>query len=218
MDPKERAARILKLLEEEYPTAHIALEFGKPLELLVATILSAQCTDAQVNKVTPKLFKKYKAVKDYASADLEEFQQDIRSTGFYKNKAKNIIAAAKMIVKDFGGKVPDNMEDLVKLPGVARKTANIVLANGFGKVEGIAVDTHVGRLAQRLGLSINSDPNKIEQDLMALFPKNDWYKINYVLVDHGRAVCNAKKPLCPICTLKPMCPSAKKFIASGFSG
>ncbi len=211
MGDKVRALKILALLEKEYPDFHIALDFRDPMQLLVATILSAQCTDAQVNKVTPALFRKYKTARDYAKADLKTFEQDIRSTGFYRNKAKNILGAARMIVSDFGGNVPDTMDGLVKLPGVARKTANIVLANAFGKVVGIAVDTHVARLSQRLGLSKNKDPNKIEQDLLVLIPKDKWFEINYLLIDHGRAVCNAKKPLCGQCALKALCPSAKLF-------
>jgi endonuclease-3 len=212
MGEKERALKVLKILEKRYPHAHIALEFGDPLQLLVATILSAQATDAQINKVTPKLFRRYKTVREFADADVREFEQEIYSTGFYKNKTKNIIGAAKMIIKDFHGKVPDTMEDLIKLPGVARKTANIVLANGYGKVVGIAVDTHVGRVSQRLGFSKNKDPNRIEQDLIALFPKDRWYEINYLLVDHGRAICNAKKPLCPECPVKDLCPSSAEFL------
>ena len=212
MDDRVRALRILALLEKEYPKSHVALDFRDPMQLLVATILSAQCTDAQVNKVTPALFKKYGTARDYAKADLKAFEQEIHSTGFYRNKAKNILAAAKMIVSDFGGKVPDTMEDLVKLPGVARKTANILLANAFGKVVGIAVDTHVARLSQRLGLSKNKDPNKIEQDLLILIPKDKWFEINYLLIDHGRAICNAKKPLCAGCVVWELCPSAKLFL------
>lgn len=210
MDPKE-ALKILLALEKEYPHPHVMLIFKNPLEILIATILSAQCTDAQVNKITPALFKKYKSAKDYANADLAELEGYIRSSGFYHNKAKNIIAAGKMIVSNFGGKVPDTMDELVTLPGVARKTANIVLSNGFGIVVGIAVDTHVARLSQRLGFTENTDPNKIEQDLMALFPKKEWCKLNYILIDHGRAVCNAKKPLCRECKIRKLCKSAKLF-------
>ncbi len=209
---KKRALKVISILENAYPHAHIALDFQDPLELLVATILSAQCTDAQVNKVTPALFKKYKTAGDYANADLRTFEKEIHSTGFYKNKAKNIIAAAKMIADGFGGRVPGTMEDLIMLPGVARKTANIVLSNAFGKVEGIAVDTHVGRLSQRLGFSKNTDPNKIEQDLLELVPKEKWFVVNYLLVDHGRAICNAKRPLCEKCPVQKLCPSAASFL------
>jgi endonuclease-3 len=207
----KRASKILKTLEKEYPEAHIALEFSDPLELLVATVLSAQSTDAQINKITPKLFKKYPTVYDYARAKPGEFEKDIYSSGFYKNKTKNIIAAAQKIVKDYHGKVPDSMDELVKIPGIGRKTANIILSNAFGIVVGIAVDTHVGRLSQRMGFTKNEDPNKIERDLMELFPKDQWYKINYLLIDHGRAVCNAKKPLCDKCCVAKLCPSAGKF-------
>jgi endonuclease-3 len=206
---KERASRIIQILKRQYPQSKIALEHSNPLEILVATILSAQCTDKRVNMVIQKLFKKYRAVKDYAEADLGVFEREIRSTGFYKNKAKNIINAAKKIISDFGGEVPGEMEKLITLPGVARKTANIVLYSGFGKIEGIAVDTHVKRLSQRLGLSKFEDPVKIEQDLMQLVPKKDWGVISFLLIDHGRRICGAKKPLCGQCALAKLCPSAK---------
>lgn len=211
MEKKERIKKILNLLKKEYPKAKIALEFKNPLEILVATILSAQCTDARVNMVTKNLFKKYKTVKDYANADLKEFEQEIRSTGFYRNKAKNIINSAKIILKDFGGKVPDTMQDLLKLPGVARKTANIVLYNGFGKVEGIPVDTHVKRLANRLGLTENSEPEKIEEDLMKILDKSEWGNFSYYLIEHGRKVCDARSPKCSICILNKLCPSYNLF-------
>ena len=174
MDAKIRALQIIKLLKKEYPAVRVALDFSNPIEILVATILSAQCTDKRVNIVTKDLFKKYGSVKDYAKADLKTFQKEIRSTGFYRNKAKNIVNAAKKIVNDFGGRVPDTMDGLVSLPGVARKTANIVLTSAFGKVEGIAVDTHALRLSKRLGLSRFSDPVKVERDLMAVVAKKDW--------------------------------------------
>lgn len=211
MGEKERASKVLSLLEKAYPQTDTVLEFRDSLELLVATILSAQCTDARVNMVTPHLFKKYKTAKDYANADVKTFEQEIHSTGFYHNKAKNIIGAAKMIVKDFNNKVPDNMDDLLRLPGIARKTANIILTYGFGKVVGIAVDTHVGRVSQRLGFSKNANPDKIEQDLLRLFPKEKWAEINSLLIDHGRAVCKAKKPLCEKCVIQKLCPSAKLY-------
>lgn len=203
---KEKVLRIIRILEREYPRPRIALEFKNPLEILVSTILSAQCTDARVNLVTKDLFRKYRKVRDYAKANPKEFEKDIRSTGFYRNKAKNIIKAAKMIVSDFKGRVPDSMEELMRLPGVARKTANIVLAHGFGRVEGIAVDTHVRRLSQRIGLSKNKDPNKIERDLMELIPRKHWYKMNYILIMHGRKVCDARKPRCEECVLRKVCP------------
>jgi len=206
-DLKTRALKILQLLKKEYPEARVALEFSNPLEILVSTILSAQCTDKRVNIVTQFLFKKYKTAQDYAGANLETFENEIRPTGFYRNKAKNIINSAKKIVNDFNGKVPDTMEGLITLPGVARKTANIVLTSGFGKVEGIAVDTHVLRLSKRLCLSRFSDPVKVEQDLMELFPEKDWGIVNFILVDHGRKVCNAKKPLHDKCVLYDLCPS-----------
>ena len=205
--------KILPLLKKEYPEAKIALNFSNPLEILVATVLSAQCTDARVNIVTKSLFKKYRKVQDYAKANLKTFEQEIRSTGFYRNKAKNIISTAQKIVKDFGGKLPDSMDKLLQLPGVARKTANIVLFNGFGKVDGIAVDTHVRRLSQRLGLTKNQDPEKIEQDLMKILDKKEWGKFSYLLIDHGRKICDAKKPKCLECILQKLCPSRKDFYA-----
>lgn len=203
--------KIIQLLQKEYPNAKIALKFSNPLEILVATILSAQCTDERVNKVTAELFKKYKTVDDYANADIKKFEQEIKSTGFYKMKAKNIINAAKMIKEKFGGKVPDNMEDLLKLPGVARKTANVVLSNAYGKVEGIVVDTHVRRLSYRIGLTKNTDPNKIEQDLMKIVPKDKWFIFPYLLIDHGRKVCTARKPLCDKCIIEKYCSKNLKI-------
>ena len=200
---------ILRLLKKEYPRAKIALNFNNSWELLVATVLSAQCTDRQVNIVTERLFKKYKKVQDYAKANLKTFEQDIRSTGFYRNKAKNITAAAKKILKDFNGKVPDSMDSLIQLPGVARKTANIILFNAFGKAEGIAVDTHVGRLSQRLGFSKNNNPEKVEQDLIKLVAKKNWGKFSYFLIEHGRKICLAKKPKCSDCLLAKVCPSRR---------
>ena len=207
MNTKERALKIITLLKKEYPRARAALDFTNPLEILVATILSAQCTDKRVNIVTRPLFKKYKTVKDYADADLMVFENEILSTGFYRNKARNIINAAKKIISDFDGRVPGTMAGLLALPGVARKTANIVLTSGFGRVEGIAVDTHVKRLSGRLGLSKFYDPVKIEQGLTALVPEKDWGIVNFLLVGHGRAVCSAKKPLHDKCVLFDLCPS-----------
>jgi len=206
MDTK-RPAEIVKRLKKAYPGAKIALSHSNPLELLVATILSAQCTDERVNLVTKTLFKKYRALPDYADADPAEFERDIRSTGFFRNKTKNIIGAAKMIRDDFGGKIPSTMEDILKLPGVARKTANIVLGNAYGVVEGIAVDTHVIRLSQRLGLTKNVNPVKIEQDLMRMIRRPDWFIFSYLIQRHGRAVCAARKPLHGICVLRDICPS-----------
>jgi endonuclease-3 len=207
----ERVREIIDILHKTYPRSRTALSFETPLQILVATILSAQCTDERVNQITPQLFQKYRNPHDFASADQAVLEQEIRSTGFFRNKAKSIIGSSKKIVEDFGGNVPDNMEDLLTLPGVARKTANIVLSSGFRKVEGIAVDTHVGRLSQRLGLSKQKNPDKIEQDLMVIIPKKDWLDFNYMLVNHGRKVCASRKPLCPACSLKHLCPSANKF-------
>lgn len=210
MSPKN-IDKILTLLKKEYPNAKIALNFSNPLEILVATVLSAQCTDERVNIVTKSLFKKYRKAQDYAKANLKTFEQEIRSTGFYRNKAKNIISTAQKILKNFDGKVPDSMDKLMELPGVARKTANIVLFNGFGKVEGIAVDTHVRRVSARLGLTNNEDPDKIEKDLMKLLNRKEWGKFSYLLIDHGRKICDAKKPKCLECILQKLCPSKKNF-------
>lgn len=207
----QASQKIFHLLKEAYTEAKVPLDYKNPLELLVATILSAQCIDKRVNIVTEVLFKKYKTVTDYAGAGRKEFEKDIKSTGFYKNKAKNIILSCKKIIDDYGGKVPDAMDALLTLPGVARKTANIVLSNAYGKIEGIAVDTHVKRVSYRLGFTRNQDPNKIEQDLMKLFPKKDWFSINHTLIAHGRKICQAKKPLCPQCTVAHLCPSKKLF-------
>ncbi|HIK00915.1 TPA: endonuclease III [archaeon] len=203
---KSRATKIVSILEKTYPRAKIVLWYKNNFELLVSVILSAQCTDKQVNKVTEKLFKKYHTVKDYATANQKEFEQDIRSTGFYRNKTKNVIGAAKMIIEKFGGKVPNTMEELLQLPGVARKTANIVLGNAFGIVEGIAVDTHMRRVNFRLGLTKQTTPEKIEQDLMALLPKEKWFNYTYYVIEHGRAICDAKKPLCKECQFNKLCP------------
>ena len=211
LEPKSRALKVMELLEKEYSEAEIALEYGNPLELLIATILSAQATDEQINAITPKLFKKYKTAEDYANADLTELEQAIKSSGFYHNKAKNIKNCCKTLVEKFHSKVPKTMAELLELPGVGRKTANIVLANAFGVVEGVAVDTHVGRLAQRLGLSENVDPNKIEADLMKIVPKDKWMRITDLLIFHGRRVCTAKKPNCAGCVLNKICPCAFAF-------
>lgn len=207
MAPKENVKKIISLLKKEYPNAHTALKFVTPIQMLVSTILSAQCTDERVNKVTAILFKKYKTAQDFAMADLKTFENEIRSTGFYKNKARNIINSARMIVEKFKGKVPDTMEELLSLPGVARKTANVVLYNAYGKVEGIVVDTHVRRLSQRLGLSKNDDPAKVENDLMEIVPRADWGIVSYLLIDHGRKICQARKPNHAGCVLNKICPS-----------
>jgi endonuclease-3 len=211
LEPEARASKVLELLEKNYPNAEIALDYANPLQLLVATILSAQATDQQINTITPKLFKKYQTAGDYANADLQELEHYIKSSGFYHNKAKNIKNCCKTLIEKFHSKVPKTMNELLELPGVGRKTANIVLANAFGVVEGIAVDTHVGRLAQRLGLSENKDPNKIEADLMKIIPKDQWIRIADLLIFHGRRVCTAKKPNCAGCVLNRICPSAFTF-------
>lgn len=208
---KKRTQEIVNLLKKKYPHAKIALRFGNNWELLVAVILSAQCTDKKVNEVTERLFKKYKTLDDYVAADEKEFEQIVRPTGFYRAKTKNILASAKIVKEKFDGEIPRTMQDLLTLKGVARKTANIVLGNAYEVVEGIAVDTHVRRLSQRLGLSTENDPEKIEKDLMDLIPKKDWFKTTYLLIDHGRAVCTAKDPRCDLCPLKDICPSAFQF-------
>ncbi|HZU70459.1 MAG TPA: endonuclease III [Ktedonobacteraceae bacterium] len=207
----EHIQAILAELHRLYPDARCSLNFSNPLELLIATQLSAQCTDERVNMVTTDLFRKYCHVEDYARVSQEELEQDIRSTGFYRNKARNIRAAAQRIITDFGGEVPRTMAELLTLPGVARKTANVVLGNAFGIVEGIVVDTHVGRLVRRFGWTINEDPVKVEQDLMKIVPREDWLNLSHMLIYHGRAICLARKPLCEECALNDLCPSA--FIA-----
>jgi endonuclease-3 len=211
LETKSRALKIIELLEREHSEAKIALQYSNPLELLIATILSAQCTDQRVNMVTKDLFKKYTKAEDYANADLKELERDVRSTGFYHNKAKNIKNCCRMLVEKYNSQVPRTMEELLELPGVARKTANIVLANAYDVIEGIAVDTHVRRLAQRLGLTENEDPNKIEIDLMNIVSKDCWARITDLLIFHGRKVCTAKKPKCDACILNKICPSAFTF-------
>ena len=210
LDKKARVLKIIELLEKEYPAAKTALHYTKPLEMLIATILSAQCTDKRVNIVTKSLFKKYLTAEDYANADSSELEQDIRSTGFYRNKAKNIKNTCRLLVEKYYSQVPRTMEELLELPGVARKTANIVLSNAYGIIEGVAVDTHVRRLAQRLGLTKNKYPNKIEADLMRNVPKSQWKRIADLLIFHGRNVCTARKPKCSSCSLNQVCPSAFK--------
>lgn len=240
MVERARVQTILTLLKKAYPNAKIVLKYGNPWELLVAVILSAQCTDVMVNKVTEKLFVKYPTFEDYITADPAVFEQDIKSTGFYRNKAKNILAAAKLIKEKLGGRVPGTMGELLMVPGVARKTANVVLGNAYGVVEGIAVDTHVLRLSQRLRLvdlekiggkkelvfkrgdlaelqghplsvdyKKDADPVKVERELMAVIPKDDWFKTTYLLIDHGRAVCRAQNPDCVHCVLNKLCPSSR---------
>jgi endonuclease-3 len=207
----EQIQAIIAELRRLYPDAKCSLNFSNPLELLIATQLSAQCTDERVNIVTLDLFRKYRSVEDYATVSQEELEQDIKPTGFYRNKAKNIRAACQRLITNYGGAVPRTMADLLTLPGVARKTANVVLGNAFGIIEGIVVDTHVGRLARRFGWTTNEDPAKVEQDLMRLVPQKDWLKLAHMMIYHGRAICLARKPLCEQCTLVQLCPSA--FIA-----
>jgi endonuclease-3 len=204
----DRAPVIVARLTEAYPEATVALRASNPLEMLVATILSAQCTDERVNKVTETLFEKYRTPQDYLDASVEELSAEIRPTGFYNQKTKSIRGACQRIVDAYGGRVPSTMEDLLTLPGVARKTANIVLGNSFHTVVGIAVDTHVRRVSKRLGLTANEDPDKIEQDLMGVIPQDQWFPFTYRLIDHGRAVCVARTPRCEVCPVNDLCPSS----------
>jgi len=199
----------MRRLEKAYPDAHVALRFTNPLECLIATILSAQCTDEKVNEVTAALFRKYRSAADYLAVPEDELKADIKPTGFFNQKAASLRAACERIVTVYGGEVPSSMEELMTLRGVARKTANIVLGNAFGIVEGIAVDTHVRRVSNRLGFSEQTDADKIEQDLMALMPRKKWFGFSYVLIDHGRAICQAKKPRCVECPVEDLCPSSQ---------
>lgn len=205
---KQRALEILVRLKREYPNATCSLNYETPVQLLVATMLSAQCTDERVNKVTPALFARFPDAKSLAGCDRAELETLIRSTGFFRNKAKNIQGACDKIVREFGGRVPQQMELLLSLPGVARKTANVVLAHGFGILQGVTVDTHVKRLSGRLGLTEQTDPVRIERDLMKLLPQPDWENWSIRLIYHGRAVCKARKPLCADCLLADLCPAA----------
>ena len=214
--PDARIRSILQTLDRHYRDAHCALRFSNPLELLVATILSAQCTDVLVNKVTVDLFKKYRTARDFASADVEQLAKDISRINFFRTKARSIKAAAQILVDRFGGRVPDRMEDLIELPGVARKTGNVVLGNAYGIQAGIVVDTHMMRVSQRLGLTTQTDRNKIEQDLMRLVPKARWTKFGHQMIEHGRTICSAKQPLCEECPLgKALCPSYTLRAVSG---
>jgi endonuclease-3 len=205
----QRINKALGILKETYPGARIALDFRSPFEMLVAVILSAQCTDERVNKVTPVLFRRLPDVKAMADVALEELEEIVRPTGFFRNKAKNIKNAARIIRERFGGEVPRTMEALLELPGVARKTANIVLYSAYGVIAGIAVDTHVKRVSMRLGFTEHDDPVKIEQDLMKLVPREDWGLISYVFIDHGRRICPARRPRCAECPVRELCPSAQ---------
>ena len=203
-----QVSAIIAELRRLYPDAKCSLNFTNPLELLVATQLSAQCTDERVNIVTASLFKKYRSAGDYATASQEELEQDIKSTGFYRNKARNLRAAAQRLITNYGGEVPRTMEELLTLPGVARKTANVVLGNAYGIVVGFVVDTHIARLSRRLGWTTSDDPVKIEQDLMRIIPQKDWLDLSHMLIYHGRAICTARKPACAACALNELCPSA----------
>jgi endonuclease-3 len=211
-DPKRHAATIVRRLKKHYPDPKCALDHSSPFELLVATILSAQCTDERVNKVTATLFRKYRRPEDFLAVPAEELEQDIFQTGFYRNKARNIRGACAMIVEEYGGKVPDTMEELLRLPGVARKTANVVLGNAYGKAEGVVVDTHVGRLSRRLGLTEQEDPVKVENDLMLLVPRAEWIDFAHRLILHGRAICIARAPKCPECFLLDVCPFGREAV------
>lgn len=206
--PSKRIGEILKRLKKSYPDAKTTLNYTNAFELLVATILSAQCTDERVNLVTKTLFKKYTKPEDYLKVPEEELQNDIRTTGFFRNKTKSIRGSSKKLIEDFGGKVPGTMEELLTLPGVARKTANVVLGNVFKIADGVVVDTHVSRLSQRLGLTKNTAAEKIEQDLMKLIPRDDWIKFSHMIILHGRYVCKAIKPECENCVLNDLCPSS----------
>jgi endonuclease-3 len=207
-DRHSHAFEVFALLRKAHPDAHCELDHETPLQLLMATILSAQCTDKRVNMVTPLLFRTYPTAQSLADADQAELEEIIRSTGFFRNKAKSLIALGKALIERHGGDVPSSMEELVKLPGVGRKTANVILGNAFNRNEGVVVDTHVGRLSLRLGLSRQKDPVKVEQDLMPLFPREEWAMLAHVLIFHGRRVCDARTPKCDVCSLNEICPSS----------
>jgi len=207
---RQRVRAIEKILRKEYRTSNTALHYSSPLHLLIAVILSAQCTDVRVNMVTPELFASFSTAKDFAAADVRELEKLIHSTGFYHNKAKNIIGCTKAIMEKYNGEVPQTMEELIQLPGVGRKTANVVLGEAFGKMEGVVVDTHVTRLSNRLGLTTEQDAVKIEKELMELLPKKHWRHFSHALIFHGRKICSARKPLCANCSLNQHCPSSPR--------
>lgn len=211
-DKKKRTTEIIKRLTKAYPDAHCALNHTNPFELLIATILSAQCTDARVNIVTATLFRKYRCPEDFVKASQAELEKDIHSTGFFRNKAKNIKAASQRLIDVYGGEIPQTMEEILTLGGVARKTANVVLGNAFGIASGVVVDTHVMRLSQRLGLTKQKTPEKIELDLQKLVPKKDWVMFPHWMIFHGRQICNARKPKCKECILRDICPSFRIFV------
>lgn len=213
-NPQEKAGRVYRLLRQEHPDAGIELHFSNPLELFVATVLSAQCTDVRVNAVTAELFKKYRQPEDYLKVPVEELEADIRSTGFFRNKAKSIRGAMQLLLDRFGGRLPATMAELTELPGAGRKTANVILGNAFG-VPGVVVDTHVKRLAGRIGLSANEDPVKIEFDLMELFPKKDWTLLSHLLIFHGRRICQARKPACERCPIVNDCDFYRDQVSKG---
>jgi endonuclease-3 len=212
-DQKKRTGKIINALKRAYPDVHCSLNHANPLELLVATILSAQCTDERVNLVTADLFRKYRRAEEYAAAPAEELERDIHSTGFYRNKAKAIRGACEIIAGRYEGRVPDTMDELLELPGVARKTANVVLGNAYGIASGVVVDTHVARLSQRLALTAHEQPEKIERDLAELVPRKDWIVFPHLLIAHGRAVCKARTPLCASCLLLPLCPTGQALMS-----
>ena len=212
-----RVKEIIKILTKEIPDARIALRFSNPLELLIATILSAQCTDVKVNQVTVDLFKKYHSAKEYAEADLAKLEEEIRPTGFYRNKAKSVQKCCQELMKRFGGEVPKTLEELITLPGVGRKTANVILGNAFG-IPGMVVDTHVKRVSQRIGLTKNDDPVKIEFDLMEIVPKEEWTPFSNLLIWHGRRTCTARKPLCEQCPIRKWCDYGSKLLKTHGEG
>jgi len=214
---KQRAAEIIKRLKKAYPNAHCALNHSNAFELLIATILSAQCTDERVNIVTADLFRKYHGPEDYLKVEQTELEKDIHSTGFFRNKSKNIQGACRRLIDEFGGQIPRSMDEILTLPGVARKTGNVVLGNAFGIASGIVVDTHVGRLSQRLGLTTNENAEKIENDLLQLVPKRYWIMFPHWLITHGRKICTARRPKCRQCVLANICPSYKVFVESGLA-
>jgi len=211
-DIKARTNEVIKRLKRAYPDAHCALDHSSPFELLIATILSAQCTDERVNLVTAVLFRKYRGPDDFIKVQPEELEKDIYSTGFFRNKARNIQAASKRLIEEYGGEMPRSMDEMLTLGGVARKTANVVLGNAFGIASGVVVDTHVGRLSQRLGLTTNATPEKIEEDLIALVPKKHWIMFPHWMIFHGRRVCIARKPKCEQCVLADICPSRDEYL------
>jgi endonuclease-3 len=216
-DKKKRTSEIIRRLKKAYPDAHCALNHSNAFELLIATILSAQCTDERVNIVTADLFRKYRQPADYLKVSQTELEKDIHSTGFFRNKSKSIQGACRLLIDNFGSEIPQTMEEILTLPGVARKTGNVVLGNAFGIASGIVVDTHVGRLSQRLGLTTNESAEKIENDLIELVPKRNWIMFSHWLITHGRQICIARKPRCRECILADICPSYEPFTASGFA-